>query len=96
VIFYRQNTKTVAGLNAAFVNVGFEKTPFTLSRLRSQLNFSTEIHKTCSAGKIKISPKNFQFDKEIDKDGTITDVINANQSILVQVVKEPISTKGKN
>jgi ribonuclease G len=29
-----------------------------------------------------------------DKDGTITDVINANQSILVQVVKEPISTKG--
>jgi ribonuclease G len=45
--FYRQNTKPVAGLNAAFVNVGFEKTPFTLSRLRSQLNFSTEIHKTC-------------------------------------------------
>jgi ribonuclease G len=42
-----QNTKPVAGLNAAFVNVGFEKTPFTLSRLRSQLNFSTEIHKTC-------------------------------------------------
>jgi ribonuclease G len=29
--------------------------------------------------------------KKIDKDGTITDVINANQSILVQVVKEPIS-----
>jgi ribonuclease G len=29
------------------------------------------------------------------KDGTITDVINANQSILVQVVKEPISTKGQ-
>jgi ribonuclease G len=46
-IFIAKIRKPVAGLNAAFVNVGFEKTPFTLSRLRSQLNFSTEIHKTC-------------------------------------------------
>src|SRR5690606_22991465 len=38
--------------------------------------------------------KNFPFEKEIDKDGAITDVLSANQSILVQVVKEPISTKG--
>jgi ribonuclease G len=83
--YFYQNTKPVAGLNA-FVNVGFEKTPFTLSRLRSQLNFNKFI-KLVSAGKIKILLKNFQFDKEIDKDGTITDVINANQSILVQVVK---------
>jgi ribonuclease G len=30
--------------------------------------------------------------KEIDKDGTITDVLSSNQSVLVQV-KEPISTK---
>ena len=51
--------------------------------------------KLVSAGKIKdFSLKNFQFEKEIDKDGAITDILSANQSILVQVVKEPISTKG--
>ncbi len=38
--------------------------------------------------------KTFQFEKEINKDGAISDILSANQSILVQVVKEPISTKG--
>ena len=32
--------------------------------------------------------------KRLDKDGAIADILSANQSILVQVVKEPISTKG--
>jgi ribonuclease G len=95
-IFIAKIRKPVAGLNAAFVNVGFEKDAFLHyhdlgSNLTSQLKFI----KLVSAGKIKdFSLKNFQFEKEIDKDGIITDLINANQSILVQVVKEPISTKG--
>jgi ribonuclease G len=46
--------------------------------------------------KKRFLPKNFQFEKEIDKDGTITDVINANQSILVQVVKNQYQPKAKN
>lgn len=51
--------------------------------------------KLVSAGKIKdFTLKNFPFEKEIDKDGSIMDVLSANQSVLVQVVKEPISTKG--
>ena len=33
-------------------------------------------------------------EKTIDKSGIIADVLNPNQHILVQVVKEPISTKG--
>ena len=33
-------------------------------------------------------------EKEMDKDGAVADLLSANQSILVQVVKEPISTKG--
>ena len=37
---------------------------------------------------------NYPLEKEIDKDGSINDAIKANQSILVQIVKEPISTKG--
>ncbi len=95
-IFIAKIRKPVAGLNAAFVNVGFEKDAFLHYHdlgpgLASYLKFI----KLVSAGKIKdFSLKNFQFEKEIDKDGQISDILSANQSVLVQVVKEPISTKG--
>ena len=95
-IFIAKIRKPVAGLNAAFVNVGFEKDAFLHyhdlgPNLASQLKFI----KLVSAGKLKdFSLKTFQFEKEIDKDGIITDILSANQSVLVQVVKEPISTKG--
>ena len=95
-IFIAKIRKPVAGLNAAFVNVGYEKDAFLhYHDLGPQLASYLKFIKLVSAGKIKdFSLKNFQFEKEIDKDGTITDVISANQSVLVQVVKEPISTKG--
>ncbi|NMH27027.1 Rne/Rng family ribonuclease [Flavobacterium silvaticum] len=95
-IFIAKIRKPVAGLNAAFVNVGFEKDAFLHyhdlgPNLASQLKFL----KLVSAGKLKDSSlKNFQFEKEIDKNGVITDILGSNQSLLVQVVKEPISTKG--
>lgn len=95
-IFIAKIRKPVSGLNAAFVNVGFEKDAFLHyhdlgPNLSSQLKFL----KLVSAGKQKdFSLKNFQFEKEIDKNGTITEVLGQNQSLLVQVVKEPISTKG--
>ena len=95
-IFIAKIRKPVAGLNAAFVHVGHDKDAFLHyhdlgPNLASQLKFI----KLVSAGKIKdFSLKNFQFEKEIDKEGTITDILSPNQSILVQVVKEPISTKG--
>ncbi len=95
-IFIAKIRKPVAGLNAAFVNVGFEKDAFLHyhdlgPNLQSQLKFL----KLVTTNKIKdFTLKNFQFEKEINKDGVITDILSANQSVLVQVVKEPISTKG--
>jgi ribonuclease G len=95
-IFIAKIRKPVAGLNAAFVNVGHEKDAFLHyhdlgPNLASQLKFIKQV----STGKIKdFSLKTFSFEAEIDKDGAIADVLSANQSILVQVVKEPISTKG--
>ncbi len=95
-IFIAKIRKPVAGLNAAFVNVGFEKDAFLHYHdlgpgLASYLKFI----KLVSTGKIKdFSLKSFQFEKEIDKNGAISDILSANQSVLVQVVKEPISTKG--
>ncbi len=95
-IFIAKIRKPVAGLNAAFVNVGFEKDAFLhYHDLGPNLLSYLKFIKLVSACKIKdFTLKNFPFEKEIDKDGSIMDVLSANQSILVQVVKEPISTKG--
>ena len=37
---------------------------------------------------------NFEKEKDIEKNGKVTDLLKPNQFILVQVIKEPISTKG--
>src|SRR5690606_34062463 len=61
------------------------------ANLKSLMKFIKGI----TTGKTKdYSLKNFKFEPQIDKGGSITDVLSANQSVLVQVVKEPISTKG--
>ena len=95
-IFMAKIRKPVPGLNAAFVHLGFEKDAFLhYHDLGPNLPSLLKFTKLVSTGKLKdFSLKNFQFEKEIDKDGTITDVLSANQSVLVQIVKEPISTKG--
>lgn len=88
--------KPVTGLNAAFVNVGYEKDAFLhYHDLGPQLASMLKFIKKVSTGKLKdYSLSNFQFEEDIDKNGSINDVIKANQSLLVQIVKEPISTKG--
>lgn len=95
-IFVAKIRKPVAGLNAAFVNVGFGKDAFLhYHDLGPNLQTLLKFTKLVSAGKLKeFSLKNFPFEKEIDKNGSINEVLRANQSILVQIVKEPISTKG--
>lgn len=95
-VFIAKIRKTVPGLNAAFVNVGYEKDAFLHyhdlgPKLSSILNFTKRV----STGKLKdYSLKNFPFEKDIEKDGSIVEVLKSNQSLLVQIVKEPISTKG--
>ncbi len=88
--------KPVTGLNAAFVNVGYEKDAFLhYHDLGPQLSSLLKFVKMVSTGKLRdYSLKDFPFEKDIDKNGSINDVIKANQSLLVQIVKEPISTKG--
>lgn len=95
-IFLAKVRKPVTGLNAAFVNVGYEKDAFLhYHDLGPQLATMLKFIKRASTGKLKdYTLKDFPFENDINKDGTITDVIKANQSLLVQIVKEPISTKG--
>jgi ribonuclease G len=72
VIFYCQNTKPVAGLNAAFVNVASERCLLHYHDLGPNLTSQLKFIKLVSAGKIKISPKTFSLKRD-NKDG-ITDV----------------------
>lgn len=95
-IFLAKIRKTVPGLNAAFVNVGYEKDGFLhYHDLGPKIPSFLKFVKGVSTGKIKdFSLTDFPLEKDIDKHGNIVDALKSNQSILVQVVKEPISTKG--
>ena len=88
--------KPIQGLNAAFVNVGHEKDAFLhYHDLGPQLSSLLKFLKQVISGKQKdFSLKDFPLEPDIDKNGTVADVLKPNQPILVQIVKEPISTKG--
>ncbi len=89
--------KLVPGMNAAFVDVGFEKDGFLhytdLSPYaRSILKFTA----------LSVADKNegiadfakFQTEAEIIKTGKIGEVLNGKPPILIQILKEPIAAKG--
>ncbi len=88
--------KVLSGLNASFVNVGAVKDGFLhYHDLGPQFKSMQKFLQLVSSGKLKdYSLKNFSFEEDINKDGVITDVIKQGQHIMVQIVKEPISTKG--
>ena len=95
-IFLAKVRKPISGLNAAFVDVGHEKAAFLhYQDLGPRLNSLLKFIKGLNAGTITdYSLKNISFEPEIERNGRITSVLRPNQSILVQIVKEPISTKG--
>ncbi len=95
-IFLAKIGKVLSGLNAAFVNVGYSKDGFLhYQDLGSKLKSLDKFVNGIRSSKIKdFTLKNIQFDSDIDKQGRITDAIKSNQNLLVQIVKEPISTKG--
>ncbi len=95
-IYLAKIRKTVPGLNAAFVNVGYEKDGFLhYHDLGPNVPTLLKFVKSVSTGKLKkFNLSNFPFEGGIEKDGAIADALQQNQSTLVQVIKEPISTKG--
>lgn len=89
--------KLIPGLNAAFVEVGFEKdaflhytdlSPYVRSILKfTQLSIAQKAGETYDFAKFKVEP-------EIIKTGKITEVLSGKPNILVQILKEPIAAKG--
>jgi ribonuclease G len=88
--------KVMPGLNAAFVDIGYEKDAFLhyLDLGSQYLSLAKYLKSAMTNNRSKSLLDNFDFASDIDKNGKINKVLSANQNILVQVVKEPISTKG--
>lgn len=88
--------KIVSGLNAAFVDVGYEKDAFLhYHDLGPQIRSMSKFVKDTRRGKQGGSNlMNVSREPDIDKHGTIDQVLKQGQEIMVQIDKEPISTKG--
>lgn len=94
-IYLGKIKKVVPGLNAAFVDVGYEKDAFLhYHDLGPQIRSLNKFTKRTLTGKQRWSLSDFSPEKDIDKNGSIKDVLKSGQSQLVQIAKEPISTKG--
>ncbi len=95
-IYLAKVKKLMPGLNAAFVNVGYDKDAFLHyldlgSQFSSYSSFVKQLledtKKLPQVSKIKLMP-------DIEKHGAIADTLTQGQQLLVQIVKEPISSKG--
>lgn len=95
-IYLGKVRKVVPSLNAAFVDVGYEKDAFLhYLDLGPQFNSLNKFSRDTLKGKQNVSDLlYFKPEKDIAKDGKIDEIISASAPILVQVAKEPISSKG--
>lgn len=94
-IYLGKVRKIMPGLNAAFVNIGYEKDAF-MHYLDLGAQFMT-LHKLTGAlAANKRLPKfeNLKFEPQIGKNGKIGNYLSSGQPIVVQIAKEAISTKG--
>jgi len=95
-VFLAKVKKIMPGLNAAFVDVGYEKDAFLhYLDLGPQIRTFNKYVKLGVLGKANLtSHEELRREKDIEKTGKITQVLTSGQQILVQIAKEPISTKG--
>ena len=95
-IYVAKVKKLMPGLNACFVDVGYERDAFLhYLDLGSQFSSYQKYLKQVQSDRKKLYPfSKAQRLPDIDKEGSIPQVLSAGQEVLVQIVKEPISTKG--
>ncbi len=95
-IYLGKVKKIMPGLNAAFVDVGHEKDAFLhYHDLGPYIKSWLKITKDSAQGSRKNGDlSEFTLEPETLKTGKIGDVLKRNQQILVQIAKEPISSKG--
>lgn len=95
-IYLGRIKKIMPGLNAAFVDVGYEKDAFLHyfdlgPQVQSLLKF-TKVKR--NGGGNATALESFKLEPDINKSGKISDILSKNMLLPVQIAKEPISTKG--
>ena len=95
-VYIAKVKKLMHGLNACFVDLGYERDAFLhYLDLGSQFNSYDKYLKQVQSDRKRLFP----FSKatklpDIKKDNSIQNTLSVGQEVLVQIVKEPISTKG--
>ncbi len=95
-IFIGKIRKLMPGLNAAFVDIGHKKDAFLHytdmgPKLKNVLKYTESI---MTGGINTPSLDNFRIEPDINKNGKVDAVLNRKNFLLVQILKEPIGTKG--
>ncbi len=95
-IYLGRVRKVMPGLNAAFVDVGYEKDAFLhYFDLGPQvLSLNKFVRQTITQKQKHAALAYFKPEPDIRKEGKITEVLQSDQQVLIQIAKEPISTKG--
>ena len=95
-IYLGKIKKLAPSLNATFVDIGYSKDAFLhYHDLGPQIRSSNAYNKIVGNGTYKTEKlKNFRMEAPIDKDGQINEIFAPGDSVLVQITKEPIHTKG--
>jgi ribonuclease G len=95
-IYLGRVKKLMPSLNAAFVDIGYEKDAFLHyldlgAQIPSLLKF---MKNSVSGSQQEAVLNNFELEADINKAGKIGQILSPNMNIIVQIAKEPISTKG--
>ena len=95
-IYLGKIRKIMPGLNACFVDVGYERDAFLhYLDLGPQFSSYQKYLKQVLSNKQKLFPlSKATMLPDIAKDGSVQNTLEPGQEVLVQIVKEPISTKG--
>lgn len=95
-IYVAKVKKLMPGLNACFVDVGAERVAFLhYLDLGTQFYSYEKYLKQVVSDRKKLYPiQKATIQPELKKDGSIANVLKVGQEVLVQIVKEPINTKG--
>ena len=95
-IYVAKVKKLMPGLNACFVDVGAERVAFLhYLDLGTQFYSYEKYLKQVASDRKKLYPiQKANIQPELKKDGSIANTLKVGQELLVQIVKEPINTKG--
>jgi ribonuclease G len=88
--------RVIPELKAAFVDVGYEKDAFLhYSDLGPQFySYDKYVQEVISGKQNSPGLSYFKFQSELQKDGNIKEVVSSGRNVMVQIAKEPISSKG--